>query len=102
MFDPFQQQKLMNGYSKLKTVTFPDLQQSDDEALENLKKLAGIGEKSASIGWHSIGDNPTTDQFTSNDKARHMRENNIKPGTQEWFKLWFARPDLTGESPYDK
>jgi hypothetical protein len=31
-----------------------------------------------------------------------MRENNIKPGTDEWFRLWFARPDLTGETPYDK
>ena len=23
-------------------------------------------------------------------------DNNIKPGTDEWFKLWFSKPELTG------
>lgn len=31
------------------------------------------------------------------EKAQLMRKNNIKPGTEEWFKLWFSRPHLTGE-----
>lgn len=25
------------------------------------------------------------------EKARIMREQNIKPGTDEWFKLWFKK-----------
>lgn len=25
------------------------------------------------------------------NKAQLMKENNIKPGTEEWFKLWFNR-----------
>jgi hypothetical protein len=25
------------------------------------------------------------------EKARIMREQNIKPGTEEWFKLWFKK-----------
>lgn len=25
------------------------------------------------------------------DKAKYMRENNIKPGTPAWFELWFGR-----------
>jgi hypothetical protein len=101
MFDPFQQSKLMNGYDKLKTVTMQDLQQSPDEELANMKKLAGIGSVSASTNYHSLHDSPTN-QLNQADKARHMRDNNIKPGTDEWFRLWFARPDLTGETPYDK
>jgi hypothetical protein len=31
-----------------------------------------------------------------------QRERNIQPGTDEWFRLWFALPKLTGETPYDK
>lgn len=27
------------------------------------------------------------------------REKNIQPGTEEWFKLWFSKPLLTGEMP---
>jgi hypothetical protein len=29
-----------------------------------------------------------------------QQERNIKPGTEEWFKLWFSRTPLTGEKPY--
>jgi len=31
-----------------------------------------------------------------------MRENNIKPGTPEWFQLWFSKPYLTGEKSVGK
>ena len=33
-------------------------------------------------------------------KSKHMKKKNIKPGTPEWFKLWFAQTHLTGENPY--
>jgi hypothetical protein len=36
---------------------------------------------------------------TGSEKARLQRELNIKPGTPEWFKLWFSRPYLTNERP---
>jgi hypothetical protein len=28
-----------------------------------------------------------------------MKKHNIRPGTDEWFKLWFSKPYLTGEKP---
>jgi hypothetical protein len=28
-----------------------------------------------------------------------MKKHNIKPGTPEWFQLWFSLPYLTGERP---
>ncbi len=28
-----------------------------------------------------------------------MKKHNIKPGTPEWFQLWFSLPYLTGEQP---
>ena len=34
------------------------------------------------------------------EKSRFQAENKVQPGTDEWFRLWFARPDLTGENPF--
>jgi hypothetical protein len=39
---------------------------------------------------------------TGNEKGELMKRHNIKPGTPEWFKLWFSLPYLTGEKPVDK
>lgn len=36
---------------------------------------------------------------TGDNKGALMKQHNIKPGTPEWFKLWFSRPYLTGEKP---
>lgn len=36
---------------------------------------------------------------TGTNIARLQRKHNIKPGTPEWFKLWFSLPRLTGEQP---
>ena len=30
-------------------------------------------------------------QSPTQNKAQLMKENNIKPGTEEWFKLWFSK-----------
>ena len=37
---------------------------------------------------------------TAAEKSRFQAENKVQPGTDEWFRLWFARPDLTGENPF--
>jgi hypothetical protein len=33
---------------------------------------------------------------TGTEKKRIERERNIEPGTDEWFKLWFSLPHMTG------
>ena len=63
--------------------------------ISELKRLAGITEFKG-LQPYDTGSNVS---ITGNEKARLMRENNIKPGTDEWFKLWFSRPYLTGEKP---
>lgn len=40
--------------------------------------------------------------ITGNQKGELMKKNNIKPGTPEWFKLWFSLPYMTGEKPVGK
>lgn len=64
-----------------------------DKDLATLRKLAGVDDASAS--------SPITGSIGVN-KAEYMRKHNIKPGTDEWFKLWFSRPTLTGENPTPK
>jgi hypothetical protein len=63
--------------------------------LERLKKLAGITTEDAD-GAAS----PLTHGGT--ERAEYMRKHNIRPGTDEWFRLWFARTGLTGETPMPK
>lgn len=85
MFDPFKQSKLQSAYSRLKDVRIPER----DMSLDDLKRLSGVDKasKDAAVA-------------TQQNKAQFMRENNIKPGTDAWFKLWFAKPELTKENPF--
>lgn len=64
--------------------------------LDKLRKLAGIDLPKKGDGV----DSPLTHGGT--EKGEYMRKHNIQPGTEEWFKLWFSRPKLTGENPYGK
>lgn len=63
--------------------------------LTELKKLAGL----SNTNQINIGSNVS---ITGMEKAKLMKDNNIKPGTPEWFQLWFSRPYLTGEKPIGK
>ena len=67
------------------------------EDIERLKKLAGVKEPKPEEG--SMGENLS---YTGTEKAQYQRKHNIQPGTQDWFKLWFSRPKLTGENPMPK
>lgn len=68
------------------------------DQLDQLKKLAGVDKpKNTSGSMSPIGSNIS---ITAAEKRKIEREKNIKPGTDEWFKLWFSLPYLTGEKPY--
>ena len=67
------------------------------EDLERLKTLAGINEPA--VEEDSMGENLS---ITGTEKAQYQRKHNIQPGTDDWFKLWFSRPKLTGENPMPK
>ena len=66
------------------------------DELERIKKLAGVDKISTE---DSMGENLS---ITGTEKAQYQRKHKIKTGTPEWFKLWFARPKLTGENPMPK
>lgn len=68
---------------------------SENSELAAIRKLAGLGSKNSINTGSNISK-------TGMEKAKLMRENNIQPGTPEWFQLWFSRPYLTGEKPIGK
>jgi hypothetical protein len=62
--------------------------------LDKLRQLAGIGNRPNWTAYQGINVS-----VTGTEKAQLQREHRIEPGTQEWFKLWFSKPYLTGEKP---
>jgi hypothetical protein len=74
----------------------PEEQVSDAFIAENdlreLQRLAGVEPKVESMSGINISN-------TGTEKRRLEKKHNIKPGTPEWFKLWFSLPYLTGEKP---
>ena len=66
------------------------------DELERIKKLAGIDKPQED---QSMGENLS---YIGTQKAQYQKKHKIQPGTDEWFKLWFAQPRLTGENPMPK
>ena len=60
------------------------------QELDQIVRLSGISKQSPS-------DNLTD---TATEKVEYQKKHKVQPGTEEWFRLWFARPYLTGERPY--
>jgi len=75
------------------------------QELKVVQYLAGLGgearlqEYRAHTAEVNKGSNITV---TAMEKVKLMKENNIQPGTPEWFRLWFSRPYLTHEKPVGK
>ncbi len=86
--------------------TIPDAY-VDPAELSKLKKLAGIdslgimerhlAEKAAAKFTNADGQDSMISGMSGTEKAEYQRKHNIQPGTDAWFKLWYARPGLTGE-----
>ena len=91
MFDAFKQAKLQNGYAKLRDITFPE----KDMTLDELKRLSGSGKVTGEYSYTPLHE-------LAQKKQQYMRENNIKPGDKEWFRVMFAKTHLTGEDPFSK
>lgn len=62
------------------------------DELERLRHLSGINSTKSVTDGSNIS-------ITGDQKGELMKKNNIRPGTPEWFQLWFSKPYLTGEKP---
>jgi hypothetical protein len=64
--------------------------------IDELKTLAGVNSFKGYTEY-----TPENLSIPGSEKQRLEKEHKIKPGTPEWFKLWFAKPHLTGERPVE-
>ena len=75
-----------------------DLDENVKLDIARMQALAGITKQaSPNADGH---DSPLTQSGTA--KGEYMKKHKIRPGSDEWFRLWFARPGLTGENPMPK
>jgi hypothetical protein len=70
--------------------------------LKELQVLGGLGSaqritqmKSEKNSESSYGEEVSR---SASEKSRYQKENNINPGTEEWFKLWFSLPYMIDQS----
>jgi hypothetical protein len=89
----------------------------DSADLNRIKRLAGLGNNlleeytaggadpgittpvSQATDSHTMSPVGSNISTTGMEKRELEKKNHIKPGTPEWFKLWFSLPYLTGEKP---
>ena len=69
------------------------------DSIEELKLLAGIGNRAVMQEYKGFAGSNIS--VTGNEKGELMKTHNIRPGTDEWFRLWFSLPYLTNTSPLD-
>jgi hypothetical protein len=73
------------------------------DPIHEMKTLAGLGGLGSEARLHELRASQGSNiSMTGNNKGELMKKHNIKPGTPEWFKLWFSLPYMTGEPPVGK
>jgi hypothetical protein len=87
-------------------ITSADLNQTSDEdchlapddPIHELKALSGMGGLGGAARLHELRANQGSNiSVAGNERGQYMKDHNIKPGTPEWFRLWFSLPHLTGD-----
>jgi len=75
------------------------------DPLMDLKRLAGMEGNLGKLAEYKGYETPTrlegsNPSITAAEKINYQNNNNVQPGSPEWFRLWFAKPYLTGEKPF--
>lgn len=88
-----------------KEPTIPDAVMDSDDLIR-LRQLAGLNETHdgrATSTYTNPGGLRSPVGSVADSEAASKRtieaQKKIKPGSDEWFRLWFAKPHLTGEKP---
>ena len=69
-----------------------------NDPVQELRILSGMGGLGGQARLHEYRANQGSNiSVTGMQNQELERKHNIKPGTPEWFKLWFSLPYLTGE-----
>jgi hypothetical protein len=78
-----------------------------NDPIQELKQLSGMerlgnqGRLQEYTGDGSVSTEGSNVSKTAMEKVDYQNNNNIQPGTPEWFRLWFTKPFLTNTTPFD-
>lgn len=85
----------------------PDTVLDSEDPIHRIKQLAGLPTSftlNELVEYNNKNLPPAEEgsniSYTASEKAQYQIQHNIKPGTPEWFKLWFSLPYMTGEKPW--
>ncbi len=74
-----------------------------NDPIQEIKVLQYLGGINSQARLHEYRVNQGSNiSVTGMEKGELMKKHNIKPGTPEWFRLWFSLPFMTGEKPVSK
>jgi hypothetical protein len=68
--------------------------------LSGMERLGNQGRLQEYTGEGSVSTEGSNVSKTAMEKVDYQNDNNIQPGTPEWFRLWFSKPFMTGEKPW--
>ena len=72
----------------------PEAVLDENDPIYQIQQLAGVSKS-------NLQEFSTNSMLSdASQKIEYQNTNNIQPGTPEWFRLWFAKPQLTGENPF--
>lgn len=84
----------------------PEAVLDENDPIQDLRSLAGIptdlnsGRLQQYTGDNSVVTGGSNPSITANEKIQYQNNNNIQPGSPDWFRLWFSKPYITGEKPW--
>ena len=74
-----------------------------NDPVQELRILSGMGGLGGEARLHEYRANQGSNiSIAGNERGQYMKDHNIKPGTTEWFRLWFSLPYLTGDNGVGK
>ena len=80
----------------------PEAVLDENDPIRDMQRLAGLtpGLNVGKLQEYTGADTGSNPSVTANEKIQYQNNNNIQPGSPEWFQLWFSKPYLTGEKPW--
>ena len=105
----------MSNHIKLTSADFyktedliPEAVIDENDPIQELKRLSGIsltpglnvGRLQEYTQPGSVSTEGSNISKTAMEKVDYQNSHNIQPGSAEWFRLWFSKPYLTGETPW--
>lgn len=76
-----------------------------EDPIHEMMRLAGlstnnIGRLQEYKGEGSVSTQGSNCSITAMEKVDYQNNNDVQPGSPEWFRLWFAKTGLTKETPW--